>query len=105
MSSIQIGTIADIPEGTGKAFDVQGRKIAVFHIDGEWFAIDDTCSHAEASLSEGELDTDEMCIECPLHGSLFDLRSGKPRTLPAFEPVRTYKAYSEGDSLFVEYPA
>jgi 3-phenylpropionate/trans-cinnamate dioxygenase ferredoxin component len=105
MPSIQIGAIADVPEGTGKAFDVQGRRIAVFHVDGELFAIDDTCSHAEASLSEGELDTDELCIECPLHGSLFDLRTGRPRTLPAFEPVSTYKAYAKGDNLFVEYPA
>ncbi len=105
MSAIQIGQIADVPEGAGKAFAVQGHRIAVFRVDGELFAMDDTCSHAEASLSEGELDTDELCIECPLHGSVFDLRSGKPRTLPAFEPVQTYKAYAEGDALFVEYPA
>lgn len=105
MPAIQVGTLADVPEGTGKAFDVAGRRIAVFQVDGELFAIDDTCSHADASLSAGELDTDELCIECPLHGSLFDLRSGKPRTLPAFEAVATHKAYAEGDLLFVEYSA
>jgi 3-phenylpropionate/trans-cinnamate dioxygenase ferredoxin subunit len=104
MPAIQIGTTADVPAGAGKAFDVQGRRIAVFHVDGEWFAIDDTCSHAEAALSEGEFDADEYCVECPLHGSLFDVRTGRPRTLPAFEPVNTYKAYAEGDALFVEYP-
>lgn len=105
MPTIQIGALADVPAGTGRAFVVDGRKIAVFHVDGELYAIDDTCSHAEASLSAGELDPDELCVECPLHGSQFDLRSGRPRTLPAFEPVATYTVYAEGDALFVEYSA
>jgi 3-phenylpropionate/trans-cinnamate dioxygenase ferredoxin subunit len=104
MPAVQIGNLADVPEGAGKAFDVQGRRIAVFRADGELYAIDDTCSHAEASLSEGEFDPDELCVECPLHGSLFDVRSGEPRTLPAFEPVATYRIYADGDLVFVEFP-
>jgi 3-phenylpropionate/trans-cinnamate dioxygenase ferredoxin subunit len=105
MPAIQIGSLADVPEGGAKKFDVAGTPVAVFRVGGALYAIDDTCSHAEASLSEGEVDVDELCVECPLHGSLFDLRSGKPRTFPAFAPVATYRAWAEGDALFVEYPA
>ncbi|MBX0328497.1 non-heme iron oxygenase ferredoxin subunit [Oscillochloris sp. ZM17-4] len=105
MPSIQIGSLADVPEGGAKKFDVDGTPVAVFRVGDELFAIDDTCSHAEASLSEGEVDADELCVECPLHGASFDLRSGRPRTLPAFEPVGTYRVWAEGDALFVEYDA
>jgi 3-phenylpropionate/trans-cinnamate dioxygenase ferredoxin subunit len=104
MPRIQIGTLADLPDGAGKVFTVEGRRIAVFRAEGELYAIDDTCSHGQASLSMGEFDPDELCVECPLHGSLFDVRTGRPRTLPAFEPVAAYRAYAEGDALFVEYP-
>lgn len=105
MPTFQIAALTDIPDGTGRAFTVEGHRIAVFRAEGELYAIDDTCSHAEASLSAGEFDTDELCVECPLHGSLFDLRTGRPRTLPAFEPVAIYKVYAEGDTVFVEFPA
>jgi nitrite reductase/ring-hydroxylating ferredoxin subunit len=105
MPAIQIGSPADVPEGGARRFEVGGTPVAVFRVDGELYALGDTCSHAEASLSEGELDADELCVECPLHGSLFDLRSGQPRTLPAFKPVSTYRVWAEGDGLFVEYPA
>ncbi|NTW01719.1 MAG: non-heme iron oxygenase ferredoxin subunit [Oscillochloris sp.] len=104
MAAIQIGSLADVPEGGAQRFLVGGMPLAVFHVDAELYALDDTCSHAEASLSKGEIDTDELCVSCPLHGSLFDLRSGQPRTLPAFRPVATYKVWAEGDALFVEYP-
>ncbi|WP_129671262.1 non-heme iron oxygenase ferredoxin subunit [Candidatus Chloroploca sp. Khr17] len=103
MSAIQIGTLAEVPEEGGKAFTVEGHAIAVFRVEGELFAIDDTCTHDEASLSEGELDPDMLCIECPHHGALFSLRTGEARTLPAYKPVKTYRVYAEGDALFVEY--
>ncbi|MEI7770220.1 MAG: non-heme iron oxygenase ferredoxin subunit [Chloroflexales bacterium] len=105
MPVIQIGSLADVPEGGARRFDLGGTPVAVFRVGGELYALADICSHAEASLSEGEFDPDERCVECPLHGSLFDLRSGKPRTLPAFKPVATYKVWAEGDALYVEYPA
>jgi 3-phenylpropionate/trans-cinnamate dioxygenase ferredoxin subunit len=105
MPAIQIGALADVPEGSGKTFEVNGRRVAVFRADGQLYAIDDTCSHAEASLGAGEFDPDELCVECPLHGSLFNVRTGAPRTFPAFEPVATHRAYAEGDALFVEFSA
>ncbi|MGQ9927049.1 MAG: non-heme iron oxygenase ferredoxin subunit [Chloroflexaceae bacterium] len=102
MPSITIASLADLPDGTGRAFEINGRRIAVFRVADKVYAIDDTCSHAEASLSAGEFDPDELCVECPLHGSLFDVRTGAPRTLPAFEPVTTYRAFIEDDTVFVE---
>lgn len=105
MPTIQIGSLADVPEGAGRAFDVAGRRVAVFRAEGALYAIDDTCSHAEASLSAGEFDPDELCVECPLHGAIFDVRTGVPRTLPAFEPVASYRVFAEGEVLFLEYPA
>ncbi|NTW97224.1 MAG: non-heme iron oxygenase ferredoxin subunit [Oscillochloris sp.] len=105
MPAIQIGALADVPDGGAKKFVVNGAPVAVFRVGGELYALDDTCSHAEASLSKGEVDADELCVACPLHGAVFDLRSGHARTLPAFKPVGAYRAWAEGDALFVEYPA
>lgn len=104
MPTIQIGTLAELPDGTGRAFTVAGRQLAVFRVGDELYAIDDTCSHAEASLSAGEFDPDELCVECPLHGSSFDVRTGVPRTLPAFAPVTAYRVFHDDEVIFVEYP-
>ena len=105
MPAVQIGLLSDVPEGTGKTFEVAGRRVAVFRAEGELYAIDDICSHGHASLGAGEFDAGELCVECPLHGSLFDVRTGAPLTLPAFEPVDTYRVYAEGEALFVEFRA
>ncbi len=103
MASVRIGTIAAVPEDAGTTFEVNGRKIAVFRVDGAFYALDDACSHDDASLGEGEVDADELCVACPRHGALFDLETGKARTLPAYKPVAVYKAWAAGDELFIEY--
>jgi 3-phenylpropionate/trans-cinnamate dioxygenase ferredoxin subunit len=103
MARVRVAAAADIPEGTGKTFEIEGHKIAIFHAEGSFYALDDTCSHAEASLGAGEVDSDELTVECPLHGSLFGLETGKPRTLPAYEPVSTYTVSVEDGMLIVEY--
>jgi 3-phenylpropionate/trans-cinnamate dioxygenase ferredoxin subunit len=87
---VTIARTEDIPPGHAARIEIDGRPIAIFNVDGEFFAVDDTCSHAEASLSEGELDLERCTIECPLHGSCFDLRDGEPLTLPAVEPVAVH---------------
>jgi 3-phenylpropionate/trans-cinnamate dioxygenase ferredoxin subunit len=71
--------------------------------DGAFYAIDDTCTHAEVSLSEGDIDGCE--IECWAHGSRFDLRTGAPHELPAMTPVRTYPIRVEGDAVLVDVDA
>jgi 3-phenylpropionate/trans-cinnamate dioxygenase ferredoxin subunit len=88
---VTVGSAADIPPGHAARVVVDGVAVAIFNLDGEYHAVDDTCSHAEASLSEGELDPDACAIECPLHGSSFDLRTGEPLCLPAVEPVRVHR--------------
>ncbi|NJM08000.1 non-heme iron oxygenase ferredoxin subunit [Candidatus Gracilibacteria bacterium] len=105
MTMIQIGHARDVADNSARRFLIGTHPIAVFRVGDELYAIDDTCSHAEASLSAGEFDADELCVECPLHGSLFDVRSGVPRTLPAFEPVRSYRIWVEDEQLFVDYSA
>ena len=92
-----------IPEGEVRHFVVERIEIAVANLgEGVFLAVDDICSHAEASLSEGEVDVDDETIECPRHGSTFDLRTGRPRTLPATLPVVTYPVKVEGDTILIE---
>ena len=100
---VKFGRTTDVPEGEARRFDIGGRDIAVANLgDGRFLAVDDTCSHAESSLSEGEVDTDDCTIECPRHGSTFDLESGRPLSLPATTPVRAYTVKVEDDTLLVE---
>lgn len=99
----EVGKTSDIPEGEARRFVVDRVEIAVANVgDGTFLAVDDICSHAEASLSEGEVDVDDETIECPRHGSTFDLRSGKPRSLPATLPVPTFPVKVEGDAILIE---
>lgn len=99
MSAQPACSAADVPEGTAHRVVVDGVPVAVVHTRGEWFAVGDTCSHADVSLSEGEVDG--CTLECWLHGSRFDLRTGNPSGPPAVTPVPVYPISVEGDSVFV----
>jgi 3-phenylpropionate/trans-cinnamate dioxygenase ferredoxin subunit len=100
---VEVGKVSDIPEGEARRFVANRIEIAVANLgNGTFLAVDDICSHAESSLSEGEVDTDDETIECPRHGSVFDLRSGRPRSLPATTPVLTFPVKVEGDSILIE---
>ena len=92
----------EVPDGSARRVDVDGAPVCVVHIGDEWFAIGDTCSHAEFSLSEGDVWPDECEIECPKHGAMFSLRTGEPLTLPAIRPVAVYKVRVDGDDVVVE---
>jgi 3-phenylpropionate/trans-cinnamate dioxygenase ferredoxin component len=93
-------TVADVPEGTALRVELtDGQAVAVVHTQGEWFAILDRCSHADVPLSEGEVDG--RTLECWLHGSRFDLRTGQPSGPPATQPVPVYPVSVEGDDVFV----
>ena len=92
-------TVADVPEGTAHRVVIDGVPIAVVHTEGQWFAVSDICSHADVSLSEGEVDG--CTLECWLHGSRFDLRTGHPSGPPAVTPIPVYPVTVEGDSVFV----
>jgi 3-phenylpropionate/trans-cinnamate dioxygenase ferredoxin subunit len=100
---VTVGRATDIPEGEARRFEVNGHQIAVVNLGEEGFrALGDICSHAHALLHEGEVDEDFGTIECPRHGSTFDLESGKPRSLPATSPVPTYAVKVEDDEVKVE---
>ena len=88
---ITIAPAADIPDGHAARVEIDDLPIGIFNVGGEYFCVDDTCTHAEAALSDGDLDLKRCVIECPLHGSAFDLRSGNALTLPATEPVRVHQ--------------
>ncbi len=91
-NTIEVCPLAELGEGEMRLVEVDGRKVGVFHcVGGELFAIEDRCSHDDGPLAEGEFDSATCTVECPRHGSLFDLRSGRPRTLPAYQPVETFE--------------
>ena len=97
---VRVANVSEIAPGTCKQVIVSGRKIALYNVDGEIYATDDTCSHAEASLSEGCLRGDE--IECPRHGARFNVRTGQALSLPAWPPIETYAVKVEGGAIFVK---
>lgn len=82
----------DLAPGTARRVEVAGQPVAVVRIADRVFAVADTCSHANVSLSTGEVWCDELEIECPRHGSTFNLVTGEPQTLPATQPVAVYAA-------------
>jgi len=82
----------ELAPNSAKRFDVGGRAVAIVRIGDDVYAIGDTCTHADVSLSEGELFCDTKEIECWKHGSTFSLETGEPQTLPATQPVPVYVA-------------
>jgi 3-phenylpropionate/trans-cinnamate dioxygenase ferredoxin subunit len=101
--TITVCRVDELPEGTMRLVDANGRKVGVFRCgDGELYAIEDRCSHDDGPLAEGEFDAAACTVECPRHGSLFDLRSGRPKTLPAYLPVDTFEARIENDEVKLE---
>jgi 3-phenylpropionate/trans-cinnamate dioxygenase ferredoxin subunit len=94
----------DIAPGGARRFDVAGSAVAVVRIGDDFYAIGDTCSHADFSLSEGDVWPDELEIECPKHGSTFSLVTGEPQTLPATTPVPVFDVVVDGDDVKVVVP-
>jgi 3-phenylpropionate/trans-cinnamate dioxygenase ferredoxin component len=96
----QIMSTSDLVDGGGVRVDLDEHRIAVFKVGDAVYAIGDRCSHAEASLSEGELFDNE--IECPRHGAVFDIMTGKALALPATAPVPSYPVKVEDGAVYVE---
>ena len=99
---VKLATVHDVPINEVRAFEYDGRRIALFHCGNTFYATTDICSHAYAELSEGYLDSDDCTIECPLHGSRFDIRTGAALTLPAYEPITTYPVRVVGEDILIE---
>ena len=104
MASVTVGPLAELAPGTAKRVEGEGHPVALVRIDDDVYAIGDTCSHANVSLSEGEVLADEREIECWKHGSTFSLVTGEPQTLPATQPVPVYEARVEDGQIVVVIP-
>ncbi len=90
METIDVCPVDELGPGAMRVVMWEDLEIAVINCNGELFAIEDRCSHDNGTLVEGELHADTCAIECPRHGSLFDLRTGAPKSLPAYVPVETF---------------
>jgi 3-phenylpropionate/trans-cinnamate dioxygenase ferredoxin component len=102
-SAVRVCSVDDVPEGEARRFAVDGRLIAVVNLGDEGFrAVDAICSHEHYYLDEGEVDVDLETIECPKHGSTFDLDTGKARTLPAIKPVDVFPVTVTDDDVLIE---
>jgi 3-phenylpropionate/trans-cinnamate dioxygenase ferredoxin subunit len=97
---VEVTELEKLPRNRGVRVTIGEHRIAMFRIEDDVYAIGDRCSHAEASLAEGELwDT---TVECPRHGSEFDLRTGEPGALPATVPVPVYPVSIEDGTVYLE---
>ncbi len=95
----RVTSVDRLSDSSGMRVDVRGHRIALFLIGTDVYAIGARCSHAEASLAEGEVF--DGAVECPRHGSEFDLRTGEPTSFPATRPVPVYDAEIDGSDVFV----
>jgi 3-phenylpropionate/trans-cinnamate dioxygenase ferredoxin subunit len=100
--TIDICPVDELPPGGMRLVEWEDLEIGVFNCAGRIYAIEDRCSHDNGTLVEGELDQERCAIECPRHGSLFDLRTGKPLTLPAYVPVDTFPVKVDDGIIRVE---
>jgi 3-phenylpropionate/trans-cinnamate dioxygenase ferredoxin component len=101
-TTIELGPAAEFPPGASRIVEIDDRKIGIFNCGGEFRAIEDRCSHDDGPLAEGPFDPDSCTVECPRHGSTFDLNTGRPRTLPAYLPVDTFPVRVEDGTVKLE---
>ena len=104
MASVDVCPVEELPPGTVKIVRAGLLEIGVYNCGGEYFAIEDRCSHDDGPLCEGDWDADDCLVVCPRHGSQFDLRTGIPRSLPAYEPVDTFPVRVEDGVVRLEIP-
>jgi 3-phenylpropionate/trans-cinnamate dioxygenase ferredoxin subunit len=103
MTLVRICGVGDVPEGEVRRFELGHRPFAVTNLGEEGFrVVDAICSHAHYFLDEGEVDADLETIECPKHGSTFDLNTGRPRSLPATQPVEAFAVKVDDDDVLIE---
>jgi 3-phenylpropionate/trans-cinnamate dioxygenase ferredoxin subunit len=96
---VKVATRSEVPAGGRKVLEIDGRAIALFHVEGSFYAIDDVCTHDGGPLAEGELIGVE--IQCPRHGARFDVRTGRPLCMPAIEPVSVHPVEVRGDDIYL----
>lgn len=100
--TITVCPLAELPPGSKRVVEWEDLEIGVFNCAGAIYAIEDRCSHDDGPLVEGRLDEAACTIECPRHGARFDLRTGRPLTLPAYVAVDTYPVVIDDDVIKLE---
>ncbi len=100
---VRVAATEDIPPGERLLVEVEGIRIAVFNLDGDYYAIEDVCTHDGGPLVEGEI-LEGGQVQCPRHGARFDIRTGEALTMPAFEPTPSYVVQVENGEIYVEQP-
>ncbi len=98
----KVADTKEIQPGTAKLVEVAGRKIALFNVDGQFYALDDTCTHRGGPLSEGSMEGDS--VTCPWHGATFDIKTGQVQGPPAPKGVASFKVQVEGSDIKIELP-
>ena len=101
---IDVCPLSELQPGQMRLVEWEDVEIGVFNCAGTLYAIEDRCSHDDGPLAEGPFDAGTCTVECPRHGSLFDLTSGRPKTLPAYQPVATYPVTINEDTVKLEVP-
>jgi 3-phenylpropionate/trans-cinnamate dioxygenase ferredoxin subunit len=101
---VKLCGVDELAPDSARRVDVDGLRLAVVRIGDDWYAIADRCSHADESLSEGDVWPEEREIECPKHGSTFSLLTGEPQTLPATRAVPVYEVRVDGDNVMLVLP-
>lgn len=104
MAELTVCPVEELPPGEVKIVRDGTLAIGVFNVDGEYYAIEDRCSHDDGPLAEGDFEPDELVVICPRHGSRFDLRTGRPLSLPAYVPVDTFEVKVEDGIVRVVVP-
>jgi 3-phenylpropionate/trans-cinnamate dioxygenase ferredoxin component len=99
---VEVCPVTELKPGDMRLLEWEDLEIGVFNCAGTVYAIEDRCSHDNGPLVEGELDQGDCTIECPRHGSRFDLKNGQPKTLPAYVPVETFPVIIEENTIKVE---
>jgi len=92
---LTVGPVEELPPGEVKIVRAGELAVGVYNLNGEYYAIEDRCSHDDGPLAEGDFDVDEAVAICPRHGSKFDIKTGRALTLPAYEPVETFEVFVE----------
>jgi len=100
---LKIANTTDVAPGKVRSIEVAGKRLALCNVDGQFYLIDDVCTHDGGPLDQGELFGYE--IECPRHGARFDVRTGRVRRLPAILPIRTYPVTVQDDEVLVDTDA
>jgi 3-phenylpropionate/trans-cinnamate dioxygenase ferredoxin subunit len=97
---VKVAAVGELAPGDKKQIDLDGLAVALFNVEGQYYAIEDVCTHDGAPLAHGRFRGDQ--ITCPRHGARFNVRTGEALSMPAFEPVETYQVKVEGNDILIE---